>query len=94
MYRKIMFTVCLCLNSLSLSLSDNPAVLYNCTVVLWKLGRQREAIKLWCKGRQLDTQTDSFQMAELIQQKKATLQYVCGSFLSLSPASPYCLVSV
>nr|XP_022295094.1 uncharacterized protein LOC111105220 [Crassostrea virginica] len=60
---------------LSLQLDkDNPAVLYNCTVVLWKLGRQREAIKLWCKGRQLDTQTDSFQMAELIQQKKASLQ--------------------
>ncbi|XP_078321892.1 uncharacterized protein LOC111105220 isoform X2 [Crassostrea virginica] len=73
--RQSQFTDSLHFLRLSLQLDkDNPAVLYNCTVVLWKLGRQREAIKLWCKGRQLDTQTDSFQMAELIQQKKASLQ--------------------
>ncbi|XP_062589559.1 uncharacterized protein LOC134251193 [Saccostrea cucullata] len=55
--------------------------LYNCTAVLWRLERQKEGALLWCKGRQLDTQTDSFQMAALIKRKKATLQDPGGNDL-------------
>lgn len=53
---------------------ENLTTLYNSVVVLWRLDRQKEAAMLWCKGRQLDAQGDSFQMAGLIKRKKAAIK--------------------
>lgn len=58
---------------------ENLTTLYNCAMVLWRLDRQKEAAMLWCKGRQLDIQGDSFQMAGLIKRKKAALKDTQGN---------------
>lgn len=53
---------------------ENLTTLYSCVVVLWRLDRQKEAAVMWCKGRQLDIQGDSFQMAGVIKRKKAAIK--------------------
>lgn len=73
--------------------SENLTTLYNCAMVLWRLDRQKEAAMLWCKGRQLDIQGDSFQMAGLIKRKKAALKWVpfinSGQHYNISTLSIY-----
>lgn len=58
---------------------ENLTTLYNCVVVLWRLDRQKEAAMMWCKGRQLDIQGDSFQMAGVIKRKKAAIKDTQGN---------------
>lgn len=62
---------------------ENLTTLYNCVVVLWRLDRQKEAAVMWCKGRQLDIQGDSFQMAGVIKRKKAAIKDTQGNDLPL-----------
>ncbi|XP_069126606.1 Fanconi anemia group G protein-like isoform X2 [Argopecten irradians] len=60
---------------LSLQLhSDNATSMYNLTIVLRLLHRQREGATTWIKYRHLDTGSDSFQQANILRRKNQELK--------------------
>eukprot|EP00058_Branchiostoma_floridae_P013377 XP_002598865.1 hypothetical protein BRAFLDRAFT_90110 [Branchiostoma floridae] len=61
------------LQCLRLSVQSNPdsrVAMYNHTLLLWRMGRRREAAQNWLGYRGVDTRRDSLQLGKLLKQKE------------------------
>ncbi|XP_019639092.1 PREDICTED: uncharacterized protein LOC109481059 [Branchiostoma belcheri] len=67
------------LQCLRLSVQSNPdstVAMYNHTLLLWRMGRRREAAHNWLQYRGVDTKLDSLQLAHLLRQKEQAISTV------------------
>ncbi|XP_078699941.1 uncharacterized protein LOC144926792 [Branchiostoma floridae x Branchiostoma belcheri] len=67
------------LQCLRLSVQSNPdstVAMYNHTLLLWRMGRRREAAHNWLQYRGVDTRLDSLQLAHLLRQKEQAISTV------------------
>ncbi|XP_078619769.1 uncharacterized protein LOC144886852 [Branchiostoma floridae x Branchiostoma japonicum] len=53
--------------------------MYNHTLLLWKMGRRREAAHNWLGYRGVDTRRDSLQLGQLLKQKEQEISTVCDN---------------
>ena len=54
--------------------TDNLTYIYNHILLLYKLGRQQEAAKMWLSQRGINTPLDPLQSANILKKKKDCLR--------------------
>ncbi|XP_066286286.1 uncharacterized protein [Branchiostoma lanceolatum] len=70
------------LQCLRLSIQSNPdstVAMYNHTLLLWRMGRRREAGHNWLQYRGVDTRLDSMQLGHLLKQKEQAISTECDN---------------